>query len=215
MKGCNQSVVWWYTHLITDSVLAVHVTMVLICNLKKMKVFSRHWVSFFCVPALSPTCFRYIFCNHFVFENATNFCFLTMLLEKQIQKNTKYFLCYWRKKEKTLDPDGRIPLKLVYRVDRAASQQTLQEKVFEETHHCNKEWSYLKVYNQKRHWLAEMNTEQSCRRGKEHVLQHSSVQLWNPPKHVYSCTRTSDSSFRLSVCTKFTLKSPARSYNTL
>lgn len=130
-------------------------------------------------------------------------------------KKIKNFLCYWRKKEKTLDPDGRIPLKLVDRVDRAASQQTLQEKVFEETHHCNKEWSYLKVYNQKRHWLAEMNTEQSCRRGKEHVLQHSSVQLWNPPKHVYSCTRTSDSSFRLSVCTKFTLKSPARSYNTL
>ena len=89
MKGCNQSVVWWYTHLITDSVLAVHVTMVLICNLKKMKVFSRHWVSFFCVPALSPTCFRYIFCNHFVFENATNFCFLTMLLEKQIKINKK------------------------------------------------------------------------------------------------------------------------------
>ena len=152
-------------------------------------------------PALSPTCFRYIFCNHFVFENATNFCFLTMLLEKQIQKKWIYFLCYWRKKEKTLDPDGRIPLKLVYRVDRAASQQTLQEKVFEETHHCNKVSSYLKVYNQKRHWLAELNTEQSCRRGKEYASQLSLVQLWAPPKkRAYSCMRTLDLSFRLSFC---------------
>ena len=83
-----------------------------------------------------------------------------------------------------LDPDGRIPLKLVYRVDRAASQQTLQEKVFEETHHCNKVSSYLKVYNQKQHCLAELNTEQSCRRGKEHASQLSLVQLWAPPKNV-------------------------------
>ena len=88
MKGCNQSFVWWYTHLITDSVLAVHVTMVSICNLEKMKVFScrvsfSDW--FFRVPALILTCFRYIFCNHFVFENATNIAFL---------------LCYWKNKNK-------------------------------------------------------------------------------------------------------------------
>ena len=130
-------------HLIPDSVLDVHITLVPICNLEKMKVFSCHRVSFsdrffcvsaltligfryFCVPALTLTGFRYIFCNHFVFENATNIAFL---------------LCYWKKLnsffatefikkkyKKMLDPDGCILLKLVYRVDRAACQQSTARK---------------------------------------------------------------------------------------
>ena len=131
MKGCDQSIVWWYTHLITDSVLAVHVTMVPICNLEKMKFFSCHWVSFsdwfFCVPALTPTSLKYIFCNHFVFENATNIAFLLCYWKNKNKK--QYFLSLLPKKEKnTLDPDGCILLKLVYRVDRAASQQSTAKK---------------------------------------------------------------------------------------
>ena len=116
-------------HTITDSVLAVHVTMVPICNLEKITVFSCHRVSFsdwfFRVPALIPTCFRYIFCNHFVFENATNIAFLLCYWKNKKQ----YFLSMLLKNTKnTLDPDGCILLKLVYRVDRATSQQSTARK---------------------------------------------------------------------------------------
>lgn len=129
MKGCNQSFVWWYTHLIPDSVLDVHITLVPIYNLEKIKVFSCHRVSFsdrfFCVPALTLTCFRYIFCNHFVFENATNIAFLLCYWKNKKQ----YFLSMLLKNTKnTLDPDGCILLKLVYRVDRATSQQSTARK---------------------------------------------------------------------------------------
>ena len=121
MKGCNQSFVWWYTHLIPDSVLDVHITLVPIYNLEKIKVFSCHRVSFsdrfFCVPALTLTCFRYIFCNHFVFENATNIVFLLCYWKNKNKK--QFLLCYWI---------YFILLKLVYRVDRAASQQSTARK---------------------------------------------------------------------------------------